>query len=141
MRIGQLARRAVLFAVATCGMCGCADRSGMSPVRGRVTLAGGETAQLAGHTIEAALSTDRTVRAFGVIDRDGRFSLETLDHGTVKRGAREGTYVVRVVLTREGDGRDPPPPFAPRFQEFETSGLTLQVPAKDEVRLELTARP
>ncbi len=128
---------AVLFAA---GLCGCGGRPGTYPVSGRVTLADGDTAQLAGHIVEAALTTDRTVRASGVVDADGRFSLETLDGGKLLRGAREGTYDVRIVVVREGDGHDRRPPLAPRFQEFKTSGLSVRVPAAGEVQLSVASK-
>ena len=40
----------------------------------------------------------RRVRASGVIEPDGRFKLETLQGGEVVKGAREGTYRVRLIL-------------------------------------------
>jgi hypothetical protein len=101
---------------------GCGDATPpVHPVSGTIVLVGGDVAQLAGHHVEAALTADPTVRAAGVIGPDGRFSLETLHGGTILRGARAGAYEVR-------------------FLSFKTSGLTLQVPAADEVQLRVSAK-
>jgi hypothetical protein len=123
-----------LLAVAGCGQSGPKTH----PVAGSVALAGGDSTQLAGHYVEAALTTDRTVRASGVIEPDGRFKLETLADGRVRSGAPEGTYGVRLILS-DDDGVKRPK-VSPRYLRFETSGLSIQVPAKDDVKLEVGPR-
>ena len=133
MSIRRYAALALLVA-AGCGQSGPKTHA----VAGSVSLAGGDSAQLAGHYVEAALSTDPTVRASGVIGPDGRFKLETLAGGRVQKGAPEGTYGVRLILSDDdGVAR---PKVSPRYLRFETSGLSIQVPAKDDVQLELAAR-
>jgi hypothetical protein len=110
-------------------------------VRGKVSIAGGAQ-QLAGHHVEAALDTDPTVRAYGVIAPDGTFKLETLHAGTIIKGAQEGTYRVRIIPAGEGEKgqQSQKPPVAARHLKFETSGLTFQVPACGDVTLEVSSR-
>jgi hypothetical protein len=128
------------FAVACTG-CG---QSGPKtyPVAGKVVLAGGDTSKLAGHHVEAALEGDPAVRAAGVIGPDGRFTLETLQAGAIQKGAREGKYQVRILPADEDDdGRKlRKPPVAARHLKFETSGLSLQVPANGSVTLAVASR-
>jgi hypothetical protein len=136
-------RGIVFAALAACGLAGCGgDQPKTYPVSGKVALAGGDAQKLAGHHVEAALDGDPTVRASGVIGPDGTFALETLHAGAVLKGAREGTYRVRIVPAVEDDNgkRLKKPPVAARHLKFETSGLSFQVPASGDVTLELTSR-
>ncbi|AMV25315.1 hypothetical protein VT84_13020 [Gemmata sp. SH-PL17] len=124
-------------------LAGC---NGNSPktysVSGKVALVGGDTQKLAGHHIEVALATDPTVRAAGVIGPDGTFSLETLHAGVVLKGAKEGQYQVRILPADEDDNgtKLKKPPIAARHFKFESSGLSLKVPATGDVNLELSPR-
>lgn len=111
-------------------------------VAGKVVLSGADTAKLAGHHVEAALEGDPTVRAAGVIGPDGSFLLETVRAGAIQKGAPEGKYQVRILPADEDDdGRKlKRPPVAARHLKFETSGLSIQVPAHGEVTLTVAAR-
>ncbi len=112
------------------------------PVRGYLLLSGGDIAHLAGSHIEAALTTEPTVRASGIIQEDGSFKLETLHAGATVAGAREGKYEVRIVLPDDDreTRRRASQAIAPRFLQFKTSGLTLDVPTTGDVTLAVTAR-
>ncbi len=127
------------IALAGCGPSGPATH----PVSGRVSIPSGDVAALAGSTVEAALDSDPTVRAAGTIEQDGTFKLETLQSGVIRKGAVAGTYKVRVILTDDDPAARKKAAKAvhPKALKFETSGLTFQVPAPDEVRLELAGRP
>lgn len=120
---------------------GCADGPKTYPVTGRATLAG-DPQKVAGHHVEAALTDDPLVRASGVIGPDGTFTLETLHAGRILKGAREGTYRVRLIPADEDDNgkKLKKPPVAARQLKFETSDLTLQVPPPGEVTLEFASR-
>lgn len=123
-------------------LAGCAGDSPKTyPVSGRVAT-NGDAAALAGHHVEAALEGDPGVRASGVIGSDGSFTLRTLHGGAVLDGAREGKYRVRILRADEdADGkRLQKPPVADRFLKFETSGLSLSVPADGEVTLTVSPR-
>jgi len=122
---------------------GCDDNlPRVYPVTGKLVLAGGDAKQLAGHFVEAVLEGDPNVRASGPIGPDGGFTLETLHAGVVLKGVREGKYQVRILRAEEDDDgkKLKKPPIATRFQQFQTSGLSLAVPATGDVTLELKQR-
>ena len=83
--------------LAAVGLAGCSSEP-LRPAGGRVSLSGGDVAVLAGSTVEIALESDPTVRASGTIEPDGRFNLDTLQNGAVRRGAPEGAYKARIIL-------------------------------------------
>jgi len=85
----------VLFGAVGCGSAGPTTYR----VNGKVELVGGEVKHLAGHHIEAVLTGEPTVRASGEIQQDGSFTLETLHAGVILKGAREGNYQVRIILS------------------------------------------
>jgi hypothetical protein len=136
-------RTAAFAILAMLGVAGCGDSGPKTyPVNGRIVLEGGETSPLTGHNIEASLNGEPTVRASGVIDDAGGFKLETLHAGAVLKGAREGTYTVRIVLSDDDKQklRQARQAISPRYLKFETSGLSIQVPAAEDVKLELTRK-
>ncbi len=93
-----------------------------------------------GHNLEAALGTDLAVRAYGQIQEDGSFSLETLQAGVLYSGAAEGSYRVRIVLSDDDPGarRRAAQALHPRFLQFDSSGLSIQVPNNDPVTVVLS---
>lgn len=114
----------------------------MHPVRGDVTLTGGDAGGLAGHHVEVVSESDPAVRASGVITAGGKFELETLHAGEIHKGVPAGRYRVRVLRGEEGDDgkRLPNPPVATRYLKFESSGLRLDVPAEAPVAFALSPR-
>jgi hypothetical protein len=112
------------------------------PVQGVVELTGAEVQHLAGGHVEIALVSDPAVRASGAIQADGRFQLETIRAGNILPGAQAGEYRVRIILTEEDSKsrRQAAQAVAPRFLDFKTSGLTLEVPVGSDVVIAL-ARP
>jgi hypothetical protein len=135
-------------AVVTClglvaaGCGGGADGPTLHPVSGRVEIPGGDATALAGCNIDAALDTDPTIHASGEVGPDGRFTLETLHGGKIRKGAQEGRY--RVVIIFPDDDREAKRRAAkavdPKVRKFDTSGLTIEVPAAGEVVLRVPAR-
>jgi hypothetical protein len=121
---------------------GCSGGHRTYPVQGKVELAGGNVEHLAGANIEAALESDPTVRASGLIEPDGSFTLETLYAGIIYKGALEGNYQVRIVLSDDDKAtrRAAAHALHPRFLQFQTSGLSLQVPTQGDVTLKLAPR-
>src|SRR5262245_39900924 len=141
MRASQRIGAAVigLWVVTGCGPSGPKTY----PVTGRVEVAGGNAAPLAGSNVEAALDSDPTVRASGVIEEDGRFTLETLHAGKILKGAQAGTYKARIVLSDEGERGSRKLARAavhPRFLQFESSGLRFEVPANGDIVLQVSPR-
>lgn len=136
-----MSTRVFLPAVLVIALAGCSSSDGLKPVNGTVTVPG-DPAVLAGSTVEVALESDPTVRASGTIEPDGRFTLDSLKDGRVRRGAPEGTYKARIIL-----GDDDPAlqkkaakVVPARYGRFETSGLTVRVPAEQPVTLAVAAR-
>jgi hypothetical protein len=133
-----------VFLATTLGLfvlAGCSAADGLKPVTGTVTIPGDPTV-LAGSTVEVALESDATVRASGTIEPDGRFTLDSLKDGRVRRGAPEGTYKARIILGDDDPAlqRKAAKVIPARYQRFETSGLTVRVPAEGAVTLALAAR-
>ncbi len=129
--------------VAALILSGCSDHLPRTyPVSGKLVLAGGDAKQLAGHHVEAVLEGDTNVRASGPIDPDGGFTLETLHAGVILKGVREGKYQVRILRGEEDDDGKKlrKPPIAAKFLQFQTSGLSIVVPASGDVTLELKQR-
>lgn len=133
----------LLTAIGLLAAVGCADDSPkVYPTAGKVTLTGGDGAKLIGHHVEMVLAEDPAVRASGVIGTDGSFRLETLHNGKILKGVREGKYQARILPAEEDDNgkKLKRPPISPRHLKFETSGLSLQVPAAGDVTFELSPR-
>jgi hypothetical protein len=139
-RVVAVAAAAVAFgAVAGCG----SDGPKTYTVRGRVEVAGGGAKHLVGANVEAALDSDPTVRASGVIEPDGTFSLETLHEGKILKGAQAGNYKARIILSDDGDReskRQQRTAVHPKFFKFETSGLAFQVPTNGDLVLQVSPR-
>ena len=130
-------------AIALAFVLGCGNSGPRTyPVNGTIVLPGGEVEPLVGHNIEASLDTEPTVRASGVIEAGGRFKLETIQGGEVVKGAREGTYKVRLILSDDdAASRKLAKKAVPaRYFQFDTSGLTLQVPTSEDLKLEVKSR-
>jgi hypothetical protein len=140
----RIFRSRLLLFVLTNGMIlGCSSPGPTTyPITGRVELAEGQSGLLSGHHVEIVLSTDPTIRAAGVIQPDGRFTLETIHSGTLHLGAKEGTYQARVVLSDDDpeSRKQATKAIAARFFQFSTSGLSIRVPTKEEVTLQLSRR-
>ena len=109
-------------------------------LQGTVQLAEGNVGDLAGHTLEAVLESDSTVRAYGAIGEDGHFELESLLGGQIRPGALAGKYAVRVVLGDDDpeSRRRAAEALNKRFFSVETSGLSISVPNSGDVTLSLS---
>jgi len=134
---------ALLALAGLIGVLGC-GRSGPKtyPVNGKVELSGADVSALAGSHVEGALESDMNVRTSGVIQADGSFTLETPHEGRMRKGAREGTYKARIIPTEEDSKshRRAAQAVARRFLQFETSGLSFQVPTSGDVVLQVTPK-
>jgi len=138
----QHIRAAVVAAAVVCGPAGCGPTGPKTyPVRGKVELVGGDVKQLAGATVETAMDGDPTVRASGVIGEDGGFALETLHAGVVLKGAQAGTYKARILPGDDVEDRQARrkqrETLSGKYRQFQTSGLSFQVPADGDVVLKL----
>jgi hypothetical protein len=147
IRIGSMSKHwlvaaglvvATLFGTTGCGPSGPKTHV----VKGQVQLPGGDIKVLAGHALQVIQESNPQVQAYGEIKPDGGFALETYDKGEIRKGAYEGKYKARIVLAdddaeiRAQAARAVPPAYL----QFETSGLTIEVPAKSDVKLPLVRR-
>jgi hypothetical protein len=112
---------------------GCPSGSAIKthPVEGTVALAEGDIGLLKGSHVDLRHVTDDTLRPSGKINEGGSFSLETLYQGQILPGAPEGKYKVRIGLADESDDgipKRPPNLLHRRYLDFETSGLSIEVP-------------
>jgi hypothetical protein len=121
---------------------GCDRGPKLHTVQGKLQLEGAEVADLSGSTIEAVSTNDPNVRASGEIKADGSFTLETLQGGTIRKGALEGEYKVRFILTDDDPAtkRKAAKALAKRYLKTETANLTLQVPVKGDAIVAVSAR-
>ena len=133
-----LAAAVALLVVSGCGFFGPT----VHPVKGKVELASGNASVLAGSHVEAALENNHNVRASGEIKEDGIFSLVTLQGSTLRKGALEGNYKVRIVLSDEvsDNQRMQRAAVDPRFLSYATSGLLVQVPTDGDFTLQVARR-
>ncbi len=132
---------ALFLAGSMLGALGCGTGGPKThPVRGRIQH--GDVAALAGSHVEAALQGDANVRASGEIQPDGSFTLETLHAGAIRKGAPEGLYRVRIVLNDDdpASGKRAGQSVARRFLSFDTSGLSIKVPAEGNPVVKITPR-
>ena len=111
---------------------GCSDgRLPTYPVTGQVVFADGSPAHVG--TVEFR-SRDHKIQARGDIDKDGVFRLTTYkkDDGAVV--GKHDCVVVQMVMTEELANFQPSYEgvIDPRFGSYATSGLVLEVSAKDE---------
>ena len=117
----------------------CSNRPKTHAVQGKIELAGGNVEVLQGSHVEGSLVSDDKVRASGVIQKDGTFKLETNHAGATFAGAREGKFEVRLILADDNVAtlRKAQQAVAPRFLDFKSSGLTIDVPSKEPVVLKV----
>jgi hypothetical protein len=122
---------------------GCAKPAAKTHfVRGQFEVPGGDIELLAGHIVEVALIADPRVRAAGQIREDGTFALSALHEGAPLAGAKEGAYQARIVLSDDDPGRRniAAKALPQRYLQFESSGLTLNVPSAEIVTLKVLRR-
>jgi hypothetical protein len=132
-----------VVALALCGLAGCGGGLKTYPVRGKVVLTDGDVKQLADSHVEFMLESDPMVRADGLIGPDGSFAVQMQHKGKLLKGAPEGTYRARIILSGESDGNGPKRsqrPVHPRFLQFKTSGLSFKVPTSADVTVTVSRR-
>lgn len=121
--------------------CGAADELKTYPVRGKVVLAEGDVKQLAGGHVEFMLESDPTLRASGKIEPDGGFVMQMQHKGKLLKGAAEGKYLARIILSQEDDapkGRSKP--VHNRFLDFQKSSLSFKVPTDGDITVNVSRR-
>jgi hypothetical protein len=125
------------FALACAAGCG----RGTYPVEGKVVLRGenGPAVKLVGYLVMLQ-AVDKPLGADGHVQADGTFRVGTHQPGD---GAPPGMYKV-VIVPPIGDSGDSPRPVSildPKYENFETSGLEVEVkPQRNNVTLTVERR-
>ena len=122
---------------------GCADLGPrLYPVSGKVQVSGQDITVLEGSAIEVMSNTDNNIRAAGTINADGSFILETLQMGRMQKGAREGDFKARVVISDDDKAklRLANKAVQKKYLDFESSGWKVKVPVSSDVLLNLDAK-
>lgn len=105
------------------------------PLRGKVVFTkGGDAKSLYDKQarIEFESVEQPGVHAMGAIEEDGSFTVSTITEGGGSMGVVPGTHRVRIELEENAQKL-----VAPKFLDFKTSGLTVKVPATEEVKIEV----
>jgi hypothetical protein len=136
--ISRIRKLTALMFVA--GISGCGSGITTYPVEGDLEIVRGEVAPLSGSVVEAVLDGDPTVRASGEISPEGQFRLETLHAGQIVKGAPQGVYKARIVLSDDDKNqrRLAAKAVAPRYFKFDTSGMMFTVPSNERIVLKAT---
>lgn len=122
---------------------GCADLGPrLYPVSGKVQVSGQDIAVLEGSAIEVVSELDSNSRAAGTINADGSFILETLQMGRMQKGAREGDFKARIVISDDDKAklRLANKAVQKKYLDFESSGWKIKVPLSSDVLLNLDAK-
>lgn len=122
---------------------GCADLGPrLYPVSGKVQVSGQDITVLEGSAIEVMSNTDNNIRAAGTINADGSFILETLQMGRMQKGAREGDFKARIVISDDDKAklRLANKAVQKKYLDFESSGWKVKVPVSSDVLLNLDAK-
>lgn len=128
----------MLGAVLGCG----ANSPKTHSVAGKIELQRGDVSLLAGSTLEVSLASDPTIRGFGTIQPDGSFRLQSLQAGELRTGVQEGHYIARIIPNDEDSEsrKRAMKAVSPKYLQFNRSGLTVDVPAENDITLTLSAR-
>lgn len=122
------------------------------PVKGKVLVEGGDVKKLAGALVEFESVADKSIRAYGSVNPDGTFEMSTQTAGAGLSGVVEGQHRVRITMVverneeEEEDDEGRPirrrraGPIPPRYQSFDTSGLTYTAPGDSEVTFKLAGK-
>jgi hypothetical protein len=122
---------------------GCADLGPkLYPVSGKVQVSGQDIAVLEGSAIEIKSDADNSIRAAGTINADGSFVLETIQMGRMQKGAREGDFKARIVISDDDKAKLKLASklVQAKYLEFEPSGWKIKVPVSSDVLLNLETK-
>lgn len=106
---------------------------------GRVVLNPASVVDLAGDTVELRSQENPLQVAFGQIQPDGSFKIESLIDGKVVNGAPAGTYQARLVISSDDYAhmKAAAKAIPKKFFNFDTSTLLVEVPNQD-IQLNIT---
>lgn len=118
---------------------GC-DSNELQPIKGKVEFSDGTDFLFTGDIVELRLQSQNDYLAFAAIKPDGTFQVESMVDGVIGNGASPGNYDARIVISDDEPShkQEAEKAIDPRFLEFATSGLQVQVPSPSELKLSLT---
>jgi hypothetical protein len=135
----QRAIRVALLLLALYILAGCGGKT--VPINGRAKFKdGSDVSALQGYEVNLQ-AEGGGASSYGTIEPDGMFKISTFGQND---GAVPGTHRVTVTPSASPDPDKPPPKpvIPPKYGEFETSGLTVEIkPGQSEVELQLERAP
>ncbi len=113
---------------------GC-DALPQEEASGRIELSPSLAFQFAGDTLELRAIDDRSKMAFGQVDSDGSFKVESLMNGRVVPGAMPGRYQARVVIADDDySHKDKAKKVIPKkYLSFDSTPLVVEVPSTNNL--------
>ena len=124
-----------LVGLLSISLLGCAGGGPeVHPVKGKVEFQGGDIRKLNEGHVEFQSMDDPKIRAAGTIQEDGTFEMGTVYNVNQEaKGVRPGKYKVRVFPEYEDDRV-----IHPKFTNYDTSGITVEVPLKEELIIKVS---
>lgn len=109
------------------------------PVRGKVVFAGGEgdVEKLQGWIVQFQSVAQSDTRATGEIGQDGTFEVVSIVNNRGKEGVVAGQHRVCVVNVLDPAVEE----IDPKFNAYDTSGITVTVPTEQELVIEVSRKP
>lgn len=138
-------RVAVALALVLLAPVGCGKgKPKTHPVQGKVEFVDGRIEDLAESNVEFEQEGEAKVRAYGKIEPDGSFIMQTCHEGRSLPGVPEGRYRARILLLTDEDLSEHAPrrltPVHPRFLKFETSNLLFTVPVDGDITVTISKK-
>jgi hypothetical protein len=109
---------------------GCSE-SNLQPLAGKIKYVGDSGFAFSGDVVELRSQSDPTSNAYGEIQPDGSFEVDSLEKGKIVKGAKPGKYAVRLVIADDDYDHKKLASKAinKKYFSFDTSGLEVDVPA------------
>ncbi len=109
---------------------GCSESS-LQPLAGKIKYVGDSEFAFSGDVVELRSQSDPSINAYGEVQPDGSFEVDSLDQGKIVKGAKPGKYAVRLVIADDDYEHKKLASKAinKKYFSFDTSGLEVDVPA------------
>lgn len=122
-----------LLAIVLFGLVGCgSSEPALHPVTGTLKLADGKSPLGCVVEFSSQGADTKGTNARGEVAADGTFTLTTILNGKEKPGAVAGLHKIAIVPpTASSSEKTPPLAIAPKYLDFNTSGLTFEVKPGD----------
>lgn len=121
------------------GALGCGNDLRVYPVSGRIVLADGDISRIGEAFIILESETEPKFRGDARLQPDGRFEVQMLHHGRVLHGIPAGKYRAKIQFEDTGASRAQLP-VKRQVTDFATSGLSINVPAENDIVFTVTRK-